>query len=260
MLLTYFIAAAATYLEKEWKAPFLSTVIGCMLLGTFHQVSAQPTLGWTYEGIGVRIANVIGLHMDSRELVSRGIISPELQRARSYCWATVAFQDKLWCVCLLNTHTEKRSFTDAFGQVVHPRSSACHQDVRHRKHPATSHLSQHGCDAVAFLSQRSQAARPEKHHFAPHSEVDGSGGTHPRPQLLAAEPHTDSTSTASVGDQSGAHGVALRPTPVLQHWRERVEKSHSGRDKPQYSGLVYGRPAISQSLPTRRGEWIRRPW
>lgn len=67
-----------------------------MLLGTFHQVSAQPTLGWTYEGIGVRIANVLGLHMDSSELVSRGIISAELQRARIYCWATVAFQDKLW--------------------------------------------------------------------------------------------------------------------------------------------------------------------
>lgn len=95
-----FAEKAATYLEKEWNAPVLSTVIGCMLLGTFHQVSAQPTLGWVYEGIGVRLANVLGLHMDSTELAARGMISPELKRARDYCWATVAIQDKLWSVLL----------------------------------------------------------------------------------------------------------------------------------------------------------------
>lgn len=37
-----------------------------------------------------------GLHMNSTDLAARGVISPELKRARDYCWATVAFQDKLW--------------------------------------------------------------------------------------------------------------------------------------------------------------------
>lgn len=54
-----FAQQATKFLEREWTAPYLSTVIGCMLLGTFHQVSAQPTLGWVYEGVGVRLANVL---------------------------------------------------------------------------------------------------------------------------------------------------------------------------------------------------------
>lgn len=96
-----FAQNAARYFEQECAAPTLSTVIGCMLMGTYHHQSARPTLGWIYEGIGVRLANVLGLHMDSTDLVARGVVSPELKRARDYCWATVAFQDKLWWVTVI---------------------------------------------------------------------------------------------------------------------------------------------------------------
>lgn len=82
------------------SAPFLSTVIGCMLLGTYYQNSAKPTLGWVYEGIGVRLALVLGLHMKGTDLAARGIISHELKRARDYCWLTVGIQDKLWSVVM----------------------------------------------------------------------------------------------------------------------------------------------------------------
>ena len=97
---TCFIDQALKHVQAEWNSPKLSTVIGCMLLGTWHQTNANSTMGWLYEGIGVRLAFTLGLHMNSFELARRGVISRELQRAREYCWATVAFQDKLWSYTL----------------------------------------------------------------------------------------------------------------------------------------------------------------
>ena len=93
-----FAQNARDVLEGELNHPLLSTVTGCMLLGTWHQMDARPTLGWIYEGIGIRLAFTLGLHMNGSDLLQRKVLSHELKRARDHCFATVAFQDQIWCV------------------------------------------------------------------------------------------------------------------------------------------------------------------
>lgn len=51
-----FANRAQQILLEEMTRPMLSSVIGSMLLGTFHQMDARGSLGWIYEGIGTRLA------------------------------------------------------------------------------------------------------------------------------------------------------------------------------------------------------------
>ncbi|CAD6583328.1 MAG: hypothetical protein CYPHOPRED_002339 [Cyphobasidiales sp. Tagirdzhanova-0007] len=95
-----FAQNARDVLEGELNHPLLSTVTGCMLLGTWHQMDARPTLGWIYEGIGIRLAFTLGLHMNGSDLLQRKVLSHELKRARDHCFATVAFQDQIWSYTL----------------------------------------------------------------------------------------------------------------------------------------------------------------
>lgn len=48
-------------IDDEAKKPMTTTVRGLMLLGTFHFQNTQRNLGWLYEGMGARMAQICQL-------------------------------------------------------------------------------------------------------------------------------------------------------------------------------------------------------
>ncbi|RXK38884.1 hypothetical protein M231_03833 [Tremella mesenterica] len=94
---------ARGYIEEEADTPQLSTVKGMMLLGSYHWSRGKHSLGWFYEGMGVRIAQRLGLNADCSALVARGLITAEAKTHRDRAFFTVYCQDQLWSLAVGRT-------------------------------------------------------------------------------------------------------------------------------------------------------------
>lgn len=53
-----FIQHAVSMIDTEMRRPLSTTARGLMLLGTFHFHDRQRNLGWLYEGMGARTAQI----------------------------------------------------------------------------------------------------------------------------------------------------------------------------------------------------------
>ncbi|ORY35048.1 fungal-specific transcription factor domain-domain-containing protein [Naematelia encephala] len=94
---------ASSYLDAEACQPMISTVRGLMLLGSYHWSTWRHSLGWLYEGMGVRMAQTLGLNVDCSNLVTRGVITEAVKKQRDRAFFTVYTQDQLWSLAIGRT-------------------------------------------------------------------------------------------------------------------------------------------------------------
>jgi hypothetical protein len=93
-----FAAKAKEYIEGECHKPTVSVVQALAHLSSFHSGLAEQSVGFMYFGMSVRMAQALGLNLDTVDFVRAGHISDEDRRDRIWTfWSTFA-QDKCWSV------------------------------------------------------------------------------------------------------------------------------------------------------------------
>ncbi|GAA5900029.1 uncharacterized protein JCM6883_006067 [Sporobolomyces salmoneus] len=90
------VTTAKSHLDEEGERPTIATVRGLLLMGSWHSGNGLQGLGNLYSGIGFRMCMTLGLGIDCRSFVRRGVLSESLQRTRDYTMWTAYIQDKLW--------------------------------------------------------------------------------------------------------------------------------------------------------------------
>ncbi len=102
-----FAERARSLIESEASRPDVSTAKGLMLLGSYHSANEYQSLGWLYEGMGVRMAqtcglpchgranvSTVGLNADCTTLVNRGVMSTSMKELRDRSLWTIYIQDQ----------------------------------------------------------------------------------------------------------------------------------------------------------------------
>lgn len=101
---------ATEMIDTEMRKPLTTTARALMLLGTFYFHDRQRNLGWLYEGMGARTAQIcmfivlyctgvifsyasVGLNTDSESLVSKGYMSTRAKAHRDEVFYTIYVQD-----------------------------------------------------------------------------------------------------------------------------------------------------------------------
>ncbi|ORY28190.1 fungal-specific transcription factor domain-domain-containing protein [Naematelia encephala] len=91
------VADLSTYaqamIEEEMQRPMLSTVRGLCLLGSVYFYRSQRNLGWAYASMSMRLAQILGLNIECKELVDRNHISPETKTHRDMTFWSAYISD-----------------------------------------------------------------------------------------------------------------------------------------------------------------------
>lgn len=78
------VEEAKSRLDEEGERPTIATLRGLLLIGSWHSGNGLQGLGNLYSGIGFRMAMTLGLGIDCRSFVRRGVLADSLQRTRDY--------------------------------------------------------------------------------------------------------------------------------------------------------------------------------
>lgn len=91
-----FYKTAIDMLPQELENVSITTVQGLLLLASKESGIGKISLGWIHSGIAFRIAIDLGLHLDSSNLIKKGIISKEQDEVRrTTFWGCYIF-DQGW--------------------------------------------------------------------------------------------------------------------------------------------------------------------
>ncbi|KAL5498884.1 hypothetical protein ACEPAH_1402 [Sanghuangporus vaninii] len=84
------------YIEEECSRPNISTVQALGLLASYYSGQGQQTLGFTYFGMSIRIAQALGLFADCTPLLRAGRLRPRQVFDRTWCYHMAAANDACW--------------------------------------------------------------------------------------------------------------------------------------------------------------------
>ncbi|KAI0320935.1 fungal-specific transcription factor domain-containing protein [Amylostereum chailletii] len=87
---------AKEFLEIECERPRLSTVVALSMMASYHSSEGTPTLGYMYFGISARMAQALGLSLDSKPWATAGYISGSNMRDRNWTYWVTFCQDTTW--------------------------------------------------------------------------------------------------------------------------------------------------------------------
>lgn len=91
-----FASEAKRAIDSEAESPMLSTVVGLMLLGSYHSGTARHGLGYMYAGMGLRMSQTLGLGIDCSKWIQKRLITESFKDDRDHTYYMCYIQDKLW--------------------------------------------------------------------------------------------------------------------------------------------------------------------
>ncbi|OAA60527.1 fungal specific transcription factor domain containing protein [Niveomyces insectorum RCEF 264] len=87
-------------IASELEQPTIGTVQGCLLLSDFEATSTRDGVGWTYNGIALRLLFDLGLQEDSAQPDTHGILLEADESLRHTLLPGAFVHDKLWSLFL----------------------------------------------------------------------------------------------------------------------------------------------------------------
>ncbi|KAK0202944.1 fungal-specific transcription factor domain-containing protein [Desarmillaria ectypa] len=91
-----FASEAKRAIDSEAESPMLSTVVGLMLLGSYHSGTARHGLGYMYAGMGLRMSQTLGLGIDCSKWIQKRLFTESFKDDRDHTYYMCYIQDKLW--------------------------------------------------------------------------------------------------------------------------------------------------------------------
>ncbi|TFY67876.1 hypothetical protein EVG20_g3777 [Dentipellis fragilis] len=88
-----FAIKARDRLEEECKQPDLSVILALSILSDFHLAQYEQILGYMYFGISARMSQALGLAVDCKPWVAKGLISEDNMNDRDWVYWTTFCQD-----------------------------------------------------------------------------------------------------------------------------------------------------------------------
>ncbi len=93
---TIFATTAKKYIEHECQNPNICVVQALSLLGSFHSSKGDQNLGYLYFGMSIRVAEILGLSVDSSKWVKAGLITHDDMLDRNWAHWTSFSLDVCW--------------------------------------------------------------------------------------------------------------------------------------------------------------------
>ncbi|CAE6349837.1 unnamed protein product [Rhizoctonia solani] len=91
-----YAARAEALVMHELGQPTMATMQAVQLMAIFQIGASRVSVGWSLNGLAVAMSNKMGLHVDSSELVARGVMSQRMSDIRTMAFWGVFTLDRLF--------------------------------------------------------------------------------------------------------------------------------------------------------------------
>ncbi|CAE6334248.1 unnamed protein product [Rhizoctonia solani] len=95
-----YAARAEALVIHELARPKMATLQAVQLLSVFQMGLGRVSVGWSLNGLVVAISNKMGLHIDSTELVTRGIMSQRMKDMRDSAFWGIFVLDRMFSIIM----------------------------------------------------------------------------------------------------------------------------------------------------------------
>ncbi|QRW16526.1 Fungal specific transcription factor domain [Rhizoctonia solani] len=95
-----YAARAEALVIHELARPTMATLQAVQLLSIFQMGVGRVSVGWSLTGLVVAMSNKMGLHIDSTELVARGVMSQRMKDMRDSSFWGIFVLDRLFSIIM----------------------------------------------------------------------------------------------------------------------------------------------------------------
>ncbi|KAB5592073.1 Nitrogen assimilation transcription factor nira protein [Ceratobasidium theobromae] len=93
-------ARAEALVISELARPTMATMQAVQLMSIFEMGAGRVSVGWSLNGLAVAMSNKLGLHIDSTELVVRGVMSQRMKDMRDMAFWGIFVLDRLFSIIM----------------------------------------------------------------------------------------------------------------------------------------------------------------